>query len=47
MRALVTGLSGFSGRYLRQELESNGYEVYALTSRLGERERERRDRPWG
>lgn len=30
MRALVTGSQGFVGRYLRQELEANGYEVVGL-----------------
>ena len=38
MKALVTGLHGFTGRYLEQELVKNGYEVYGLTV---ERERER------
>lgn len=30
MRALITGSQGFVGRYLRQELEANGYEVVGL-----------------
>lgn len=30
MRALITGSQGFVGRYLRQELETNGYEVIGL-----------------
>lgn len=30
MRALITGGQGFVGRYLRQELEANGYEVVGL-----------------
>lgn len=30
MRALVTGLDGFSGKYLRQELEQSGYEIFGL-----------------
>lgn len=30
MRALITGSQGFVGRYLRQELETNGYEVVGL-----------------
>lgn len=30
MRALVTGLSGCTGKYLQAELEANGYEVYGL-----------------
>lgn len=32
-RALVTGIRGFVGEYLRQELSENGYEVIGLTSR--------------
>ena len=30
MRALVTGISGFAGTHLKNELEQNGYEVYGL-----------------
>ena len=33
MRALITGSQGFVGRYLRQELEVNGYEVVGLDLR--------------
>lgn len=29
-RALVTGLSGFTGRYMAAELESRGYQVFGL-----------------
>ncbi|MBY0454567.1 MAG: GDP-mannose 4,6-dehydratase [Burkholderiaceae bacterium] len=29
-RALVTGLSGFTGRYLQTELEQNGWQVFGL-----------------
>lgn len=35
MRALVTGGLGFVGRYLREELESHGYEVTGLDLREG------------
>ena len=34
MRVLVTGLDGFTGRYMQPELESHGHEVMALTSDL-------------
>ena len=30
-RALVTGLSGFTGRYLKRELENAGYRVFGTT----------------
>ncbi len=30
-RALITGASGFTGRYLRQELEQHGWEVWGLS----------------
>lgn len=29
-KVLVTGLSGFTGRYVKRELEGRGYEVYGL-----------------
>ena len=29
-RVLITGLSGFTGRYVKKELERRGYEVYGL-----------------
>ncbi|GGM22176.1 GDP-6-deoxy-D-lyxo-4-hexulose reductase [Pseudomonas asuensis] len=29
-RVLVTGVNGFTGRYMRAELEANGYEVFGL-----------------
>lgn len=32
-RALVTGVQGFTGRYLAAELERNGYEVFGLGHR--------------
>jgi len=35
MRALITGSQGFVGRYLRQELEENGYEVLGLDLQAG------------
>lgn len=31
-RALLTGRSGFTGRYVAQELEQRGYEVFGLSS---------------
>ena len=37
MRSLVTGLNGFAGRYLRRELEANGYEVYGLVDKAAQR----------
>lgn len=37
MRALITGSQGFVGRYLRQELEQNGYEVTGLDIQSGEK----------
>ena len=36
MRALITGSQGFVGRYLRRELEENGYEVVGLDIQTGE-----------
>lgn len=36
MKALVTGSLGFVGKYLRSELEENGYEVTGLDIRAGE-----------
>ena len=37
MKALITGSLGFVGKYLRQELEQNGYEVIGLDVREGEK----------
>lgn len=37
MRALITGSQGFVGHYLRQELETNGYEVLGLDIQKGEK----------
>jgi GDP-6-deoxy-D-talose 4-dehydrogenase len=34
MRTLVTGLSGFTGRYIQLELEAHGYTVVGLNSDL-------------
>lgn len=34
MRILVTGLDGFTGRYVQSDLESHGHQVMALTSDL-------------
>ena len=36
MKALITGSLGFVGKYLRSELENNGYEVVGLDIRKGE-----------
>ena len=36
MRALITGSQGFVGRYLRQELENNGYSVTGLDIQPGD-----------
>lgn len=36
-RALITGSEGFVGRYLRHELEENGYEVIGLDIQAGEK----------
>lgn len=33
LRALLTGLSGFTGRYVADELEIAGYQVFGLTDR--------------
>lgn len=30
MRALITGIAGFTGRYMAKQLAANGYEVYGL-----------------
>ena len=35
MRALITGSQGFVGRYLRRELETNGYEVLGMDLQAG------------
>ena len=37
MRALITGSEGFVGKYLRAELEANGYEVTGLDLVPGEK----------
>ncbi len=37
MKALITGSLGFVGKYLRAELESNGYEVVGLDIQPGEK----------
>lgn len=37
MKALVTGSLGFVGKYLRAELEQNGYEVIGIDIREGEK----------
>lgn len=37
MKALITGSLGFVGKYLRAELEAQGYEVVGLDVRPGER----------
>lgn len=37
MKALITGSQGFVGRYLRQELEQNGYDVTGLDIQAGEK----------
>lgn len=34
MRVLVTGLDGFTGRYVQQELEAHGHQVVGLSSNL-------------
>ena len=34
MRTLVTGLDGFTGRYIQSELEANGHAVVSLSSDL-------------
>ena len=36
MKALITGSEGFVGKYLRQELSENGYQVIGLCRRGGE-----------
>lgn len=36
MKALITGSQGFVGRYLRRELEENGYEVIGVDLQAGE-----------
>ena len=35
MRALITGSQGFVGKYLRRELEENGYEVLGIDLQAG------------
>ena len=37
-RVLVTGCSGFTGRYMIKNLQENGYEVFGLSSRTCETE---------
>ena len=37
MRALITGSEGFVGKYLRAELEENGYDVTGLDLAAGEK----------
>ena len=37
MKALITGSLGFVGKYLRAELENNGYEVVGLDILSGEK----------
>ena len=37
MKALITGSQGFVGRYLRQELEQNGYDVTGLDIQAGKK----------
>ena len=37
MKALITGSEGFVGRYLREELEANGYEVTGLDLVAGDK----------
>lgn len=37
MKSLITGSLGFVGTYLREELESNGYDVIGLDIRPGDR----------
>lgn len=36
MRALITGSQGFVGRYMREELEENGYETVGMDLQPGE-----------
>lgn len=33
MKALITGVTGFTGRYMAEELAANGYEVHGLSYR--------------
>ncbi|WP_297840709.1 GDP-mannose 4,6-dehydratase [Pseudomonas sp.] len=37
-RALITGIHGFTGRYMAEELQANGYEVIGLGSQSSEDE---------
>ena len=37
MKALITGSEGFVGKYLRAELEANGYDVTGLDLVPGEK----------
>jgi GDP-6-deoxy-D-talose 4-dehydrogenase len=38
MRVLITGLTGFTGQYMAEELKSHGHEVVGLTANLLDRE---------
>jgi GDP-6-deoxy-D-talose 4-dehydrogenase len=42
-RVLITGLGGFTGRYVEAELQSAGYTVFGLTKKDGAREAEHID----
>jgi len=43
MRILITGLEGFTGRYVQEELEEHGYEVLGFTGDLTDNEAVRRE----
>jgi nucleoside-diphosphate-sugar epimerase len=43
MRVLVTGLNGFTGRYVRQVLEENGHEVVGLKADLTDQKTVKQD----
>jgi len=43
MRVLVTGLDGFTGRYVKRELEDHGHEVVGLSANLTDAVAVRRD----